>query len=258
MTINEIFPFFLAFASISLGAFFGALGNRLVTVNNKTNWKWAFYILGIVSILSGVIGCIFIKSESIFLYYLTIILLISSGILLIFFTKKYIDIKYIFKTSELYPIINKFTESSDRKAIRLFGGDLNFFGNEPTEMDKNEQYNFLKSLKFKSTLILCEEPGDTSTKIRYGKILQELNNVELRFYHPEEADLLIRGRMKTISGVEKLLIYSKIESGKYHAIETDTANSNGALYNNIWKLIWSLATRLSSQQKTEYKDLYMK
>ena len=103
MTINEIFPFFLAFASISLGAFFGALGNRLVTVNNKTNWKWAFYILGIVSILSGIIGFIFIKSESILLYYLTIILLISSGILLIFFTKKYIDIKYIFKTSELYP-----------------------------------------------------------------------------------------------------------------------------------------------------------
>ncbi len=64
--------------------------------------------------------------------------------------------------------------------------------------------------------------------------------------------------MKTISGVEKLLIYSKIKSGKYLAIETDTANSNGALYNNIWKLIWSLATRLSSQQKTEYKDLYMK
>ena len=82
-----------------------------------------------------------------------------------------------------------------------------------------------------------------------------MKNVELRFYNPNEADLRIRGRLKTFQGVEKLLIYSKIEPKKYHAIETDTANSNGALYNNIWKLAWSLASRLNSKEKSELINL---
>ena len=48
MLLNEIN---LAIIGIVLGAFLGAVGIKLVTDNNKTNWKWAFYIAGGVSIL---------------------------------------------------------------------------------------------------------------------------------------------------------------------------------------------------------------
>lgn len=38
----------LSIAAISLGAFLGALGNKLVTYNSsKTGWKWGFYIFSI-------------------------------------------------------------------------------------------------------------------------------------------------------------------------------------------------------------------
>lgn len=244
----------LAFTTISLGAFLGALGNKLVTHNSQTGWKWAFYVLGILSIIFSVICIIFIKPLEL-IDYAYLIVLFTTGIFLIIFTYKFLDRKYIYKTSELDPIVNSFTTTADTTEIKLFGGDLNFFGNSPTDMDLNNQYNHLKSIAFKKISILCEMPVDISTKVRYGKILHDMKNVELRFYNPNEADLRIRGRLKTFQGVEKLLIYSKIEPKKYHAIETDTANSNGALYNNIWKLAWSLASRLNSKEKSELINL---
>lgn len=124
-------------------------------------------------------------------------------------------------------------------------------------MDINDQYSHLKSLCFRKLLILCEAPADNSTKIRYGKIIQEMRGVELKFYNPDEADLRIRGRLKTLQGVERLLIYSKVDSGLYKTIETDTANSNGALYSNIWRLIWSLAKEPSREQIEEFKSLFI-
>ncbi|MBZ0203273.1 MAG: hypothetical protein K8I03_09695 [Ignavibacteria bacterium] len=157
-------------------------------------------------------------------------------------------IKYIFNIKEIDPVINSFTENSDKQEIKLFGGDLNFFGNGPGEMDLNKQYICLKSLGFNKVLILCSEPQNTTDNIRYGKILNDFKNVEIRYYDPKKADLFIRGRLKTIQGVTKLLIYTKVKKGLYRIIETDTANSNGALYNNIWELAWGLARKLSTTE----------
>lgn len=257
METSTLTQFFLAFATTTLGTFLGALGNKLVTYNSQTKWKWAFYLLGIFSLVSLPLYLLISGTDNLlFIDYFTLLVLGISAICLIAFTAKFLDRKFIFKTSELDSIINKFTSLSDHNEIRLFGGDLNFFGNGPHEMDQNSQYNHLKSIGFKKISILCEEPRDVYTKIRYGKILYEVNGATLKFYNPDEADLLIRGRMKTIQGVEKLMIYAKIESGKYQTIETDTANSNGALYNNIWKLIWSQATPLDNKQKEEYVHVF--
>ncbi len=254
--METLTQYLLVIAGISFGAFFGSLGSKLVSIEYRTNWKWAFYIWGSLVVVGPLIYLLVDKLDGNIIDYITIILSIISGALLIVFTRIKLDKKYIYKSSELDPIINKFTSLADRSEIRLFGGDLNFFGNAPSEMDGNTQYNYLKSLDFKKTLILCEEPRNSATKIRYGKICSELKGVELRFYRPEEADLMIRGRMKTVQGVERLLIYNKMKSATYQTIETDTANSNGALYNNIWKLVWSLATKLSQSQKDEYIKLF--
>ena len=86
--------------------------------------------------------------------------------------------------------------------------------------------------------------------------MHELTGVELKFYRPDKADLQIRGRMITIAGAEKLLIYSKLENGYYETIRTDTGHTSGALYGNIWDLIWSLAERLTDAQRNEYIALY--
>jgi len=255
MKSSEFLQYLLAYASIILGAFLGVLGNKLVTHNSQSGWKWAFYLPAIFAFLIIPIYLLIVEEIG-FMDYVIISILVVSSLCLFLFTKRFLDKKSIYKTSELNPIINDFTSLSDHTEIKLFGGDLNFFGNGPSEMDKNIQYNHLKSMNFKKICILCEELGDASTKIRYGKILHEMNGVVLKFYNPDKADLHIRGRMKTLQGVEKLLIYLKIESGKYQTIETDTANSNGALYNNIWKLIWSLANDLSTQQIDEYLAIF--
>jgi hypothetical protein len=256
MNSAEITQLFIGLATVSLGAFLGAVGNRLVSINAQTNWKLAFYTLGVITILATILYfTLYFNSK--FIDYLTVMMLLFSGILLLIFTYLVLDKKFVYKTSELDPIINDFTSLADKTEIRLFGGDLNFFGNALIDMDQNKQYNHLKSLGFKKISVLYEEPRNSVTQIRYGKILYEMNSVEMKFYNPDEADLLIRGRMKTLNGVEKLMIYSKIESGKYQTIVTDTANSNGALYNNIWRLVWSLANKISNQQKSEYTKLYV-
>ncbi len=111
-----------------------------------------------------------------------------------------------------------------------------FFGNSTSDIDGNIQYNYLKALRFNRVLILCEEPNSPETRIRYGKILAEIPHTSLGFYNPELADLRVRGRLIRVNGSTKLLMYTKDKPGYYKAIETDTGNSNGALYNNIWEL----------------------
>jgi hypothetical protein len=251
----ELTDLFLVVATITTGAFLGVLGNRLVAYNSQSKWRFGFYVLGIITFLLIPIY-LFSVDNLVIGDYIMISFLGIPSLCLIIFTIKYLDRKSIFTTKELDPKINDFTSSSDQAEIKLFGGDLNFFGNTPSEMDQNDQYNHLKSLRFKKISILCEEPRSASTKIRYGKILHEMDCTILKFYNPEEADLLIRGRMKTIQGVEKLLVYTKIKTGIYQAIETDTANSNGALYNNIWKLIWSLAIEINNLQREDYIRIY--
>jgi hypothetical protein len=102
-----------------------------------------------------------------------------------------------------------------------------------------------------------KKKNDPSTLIRYGKILHELKNVELRFYKPEEADLQIRGRIKKVNGVEKLLMYTKIRDEKYQALETDTANIGGALYSKIWNLVWNTASTMREDEIEKLKTAYL-
>ena len=138
----------------------------------------------VISILTAILYLILIRNLT-FGDYFGLTLLFISGVCLFIFTKKFLDRRFIYRTNELDPIINDFTLNSDHNEIKLFGGDLNFFGNGPSEMDKNSLYNHLRSLAFKKVSILCEIPSDTPTKIRYGKILQEMHGIELRFYNPE-------------------------------------------------------------------------
>lgn len=254
MSATDFVTLLYASASITAGAFIGVLGNWMVSYKSKTNWKYIFYSLSALSFLLG--AFYFFTYDSIkTIDLIGLSILIISSILLFFLTYIVLDKKTLFKTTELDPIINKFTDLSDRSEIKLFGGDLNFFGNSTTDMDKNNQYSHLKALKIRKVSILCEEPREGSTKIRYGKIMNELNGVELRYYDPDKADLSIRGRLLKNNGVVRLLIYEKIVSGIYKAIETDTANSNGALYNNIWDLTWSLAKVPTEKEKEEYVRL---
>lgn len=93
-------------------------------------------------------------------------------------------------------------------------------------------------------------------KIRYGKILHDMPEAELRYYNPSKPDLELRGRVKILQGVIGLLIYQKIASGRYKAIETNTANSHGALYDNLWKFLWKSAAKPSTDDIKEYKSNY--
>lgn len=179
-----------------------------------------------------------------------------SSVLLFLFTLKNLAGKHQYKTAELDPIVNKFTENADKKNIKLLAGDINFFGNYPQDMDQNSQYNCLRKERFKEIQILCTEPKTNEEKVRYGKIISDFNTVELRYYFPPHADLLIRGRLKTLNNVTHLLIYNKIKSGVYEALESDTANKSGVMYNYIWDLIWSLAKSPSSEELNEYVNLY--
>jgi len=260
MDFNHITTILLSGASISLGAFFGALRSKIFASRNKTKLHYSFYGFSILLFVTSIIFLCKYWNDFFSPNWFGIIVLfiaILSSLALFFLTKKFLVIKDTFHTSELDPIINKFTESADRDEIKLFGGDLNFFGNTPADIDRHPQYSSLRAHQFRRILILCEEPNDNSKKIRYGKILHDMPQTELRFYEPQKADLKVRGRIIKINGSIKLLMYNRIESKVYQALETDTANSNGALYSNIWELIWSLAIVPTAEQRQEYRNLYL-
>lgn len=250
----------LFLGSIGAGSFLGILANRMNANPKENKLHLIFYTFSTVVIISVIVSyLIYFKDYfSPFNWYsiCVSILTIGASISLIFATKKYLIVKSVFHVSELDPIINEFTSNADKNEIKLFGGDLNFFGNSPSEMDLNLQFIHLKSLNFNRIAILCEEPNDISKKIRYGKIYSELRNVELKFYNPEKADLRVRGRIIEFNGSPQLLMYTKYSQGRYQALQTDTANSNGALYRNIWQLTWSMAVAPTQPQIQDYIKIF--
>ncbi len=260
MEFNHVTTILLAGASIILGALFGALRSKIFSAKTKSKLHYPFYLLATI-IFSISILSVIVKWKDFFMpnWYGIIVVIIAfvSSISLFLLTKKHLVVKDIFNTSELDPIINKFTNSADKDEIKLFGGDLNFLGNSPSDIDLHPQYITLRSLRFKNIHILCEKPSDNSIKIRYGKILHDMPQAQIRYYDPDKADLKVRGRIIKINGSIKLLMYNKIQSKIYQAIETDTANSNGALYNNIWDLVWSLAKAPDAKDKQQYIDLFL-
>lgn len=259
MTFEDFIKILLSGGSITLGAFLAAIRSKLSSSNESNNrWHYVFYVLSLI-VIGGAVYAVVRFRDIIFspnwLAIIVIALSVISSLALMWFTWKHLIVKQEYSTSELDPIVNEFTKNADRNLIRLFGGDLNFFGNTPQLMDGNSQYNVLKSVGFKEVEILCEEPPNIQAKIRYGKIMNDMPNVAIKFYNPKNADLLIRGRMKTLQGVTHLLIYTKEKSGLYRALETDTSNANGALYNNIWNLAWSLARPLEPKERKEFTEL---
>jgi len=225
---------------------------------NKPNLilKWILSVLGILVMVFSIAFYFLFKPTKWFEIFQILMLFIAglSAFLIVIFSptiRKYLSSKKINK------IINKVTNTSDRNNMKLLGGDLNFFGTEINQMESNSQYLCLKSKSFYKIHILCENPKMLETKIRYGKILSDFGEtVELKFYNPDIADLRIRGRLFERTGVKKILMFTKKTSSKYKLIATDTASENGALYNNIWDLIWSLAITPSDSDKQEYVQLY--
>jgi hypothetical protein len=259
MIFDDVIKILLFGGSITLGAFLAAVRSKLSSSNEKNKLHYVFYVIAGMVVVGAIIATLIYwteLNEPNWLGIIVIVLSVISSGALVWFTAKYIFGKDHYKTEELDPIVNSFTSNADKHNIKLLAGDLNFFGNTPQDMDKNSQYNCLPIEGFKSIQILCTEPATNVEKIRYGKILSDFPMIQLRYYTPPSADLLVRGRMKTLNNVTHLLIYNKVKSGVYKALETDTANSNGALYNHIWNLIWALAAMPSNNQLEEYQNLF--
>ncbi len=259
MTYDNLLKLLLAGASLCLGAYLAAIRSRISSLKIRNSLHYSFYVVSFLIFTSSLVTIFLQWNKLIEPDWFGIIVLVAaltSSILLFLFTKRSIVGKHQYKTKELDPIVNAFTENADKKNIKLLAGDINFFGNYPKDMEENSQYKCLKKESFREIQILCIEPTTNEGKTRYGKIISDLPGVELKYYNPPQADLLIRGRLKTLNNVTHLLIYKKIESGIYEALELDTANSSGALYNYIWNLIWELAKSPSQEQLREYINLY--
>jgi hypothetical protein len=256
MTLENYTRIILSGLSILIGTILGILRSKIFSSKNKNRLYYYFYSLCIL-ILIVISFCLIQTWHKLFYppnWFSIIIIAVAIGfiILLFFITKKFLIIKDIFHTSELDPIVNSFTAKADRSKIKLFGGDLNFLGNTPEEINGNLQYSKLREMNFRRVMIICEAPVNPTQAIRYGKILSEISGVELRFYNPEKANLQVRGRMIKLNGSVRLLMYKRIESKVYKPIETDTSDSDGALYNNIWDLVWELATTPTSHEIDSY------
>lgn len=265
MTLDNLLKLLLAGASLCLGSYLTALRAKLMSNKRKNNLHIVFYIVTVTLIMISCLTVFNYGHELLFeeenfkpnYFAICIILLcFASAVLLFLFTKKNLIGNFQYKTSQLDPVVNKFTSNADKNNIKLLAGDINFFGNSPSEMESNAQYNALRKEGFREIQILCWKPITNDSKIRYGKIQNDLTNVEFRYYNPPKADLKIRGRLKTLNNVTHLLMYNKIASGLYEALEIDTANSNGALYSHLWELVWETAEKPSEEELEGFRNLY--
>jgi len=255
MTIDDANQFLNPLAFVTLGTVLGAILNKIFASLDKNRLYWFFYGYSILC------GCFLAYSAVATSYaaingtwYFTLI----CNLALVAITRFYLKKKNIYKTSELDNVINDFTGKADKDYINLLCGDINFFGDGPNEMDKHAQYTYLRTARFKEINILCFPPKNNSERIRYGKILADMQGVKMRYYQPNEANLSLRGRITRYQGGDRLLMYFKISKQTYQAIETDTANSNGALYKNIWNLIWDLAKVPDQAELQQFMDLAKK
>lgn len=270
MILDDAIKILLAGASLCLGSYLTALRSKITTEKIKNRLHYAFYVVTGVFFFGSILTLAYYWNSLLYAvnengeenidpnYFALIIicLCITASVFLFLFTRKHLIGKHQYKTPELDPIVNKFTTNADKNNIKLLAGDINFFGNSPKDMDSNSQYDCLKKEGFREIHILCWKPKTADEKLRYGKIINDLPQATLKYYNPPQADLRIRGRLKTLNNVSHLLIYKKVQSGIYEALVTDTANSDGAMYNHLWNLIWELAQDPSPEELSEYKDLY--
>jgi len=188
MNLDDFIKIITIFPSLAIGMTFGILRSKFFASKYSEGLYKIFIGFSIFLLLISLGGMCYYWSElvnnEVEVKYFEFVIL-SLGVIcspiLFLVTRKYLFEKNIFKTSELDPIINKFTSDADKNKIKLFGGDLNFFGNTPSEMNSNSQYIHLRSSNFKRVLILCESPKNKIQKIRYDKILSDISGAELRF-----------------------------------------------------------------------------
>lgn len=251
MISNEFFLNIILFVG---GGFVGLLNNILTTKGGfSKKWQSLIYIIATIAIILGIIG--------IFLGYLTYSIAAIIIGLIDFFGSYFLlnKIDSTCKTKDLVPKVIKFTETAHKDEIRLWAGDLDFFGNDITEMENNSQYIQLKNKNFDKICILCKRPkiNDTKTIRRYGKMLTDFNDVvEFKFYNDSSPDLHIRGRIKRklCPDVFVSLIYEKIDTNKYKTIEEDVTKSDSSeVYLKIWDLSWRKAKVITINEINEYK-----
>ncbi|HRF77698.1 MAG TPA: hypothetical protein PLB46_14065 [Chitinophagales bacterium] len=138
--MDNLIKIILTCGSISLGALLGVLRSKIFASKENNKLHYFFYGYSIVSALTCLIVSVMywnqMDSFSIGVLIATFVL----SILLWLATNKFLFFKNIFKSTELDTPVNKFTSNADKNDIKLFGGDLNFFGNSPSEIDNNSQY----------------------------------------------------------------------------------------------------------------------
>jgi len=85
--------------------------------------------------------------------------------------------------------IHRYTElAASNTTVRIWGGDINFFGECTSKTDDiktNASYLQLKKLAKERKLkiqILCKKPEDNNYKLRIGFLVKNLPNVEFAFY----------------------------------------------------------------------------
>jgi hypothetical protein len=259
MTLDNLLKIILAGGSLTAGAFLTALRAKLANTRKKNWLHIIFYVVAGVVIIGTVVSIIDFWSEIMAPdWYAIVVVLIalSFSIALVWVTTKFLTGKYQFTTTELDPVVNAFSRNADKGNIKLLAGNLDFFGRSEHEIDRHSQYICLREESFRQIQILCTSPITNEDKMRYGKILTDFSTVELRYYKPPAADLKVRGRIKTLNNVTRLLIYSKVDGHRYEALELDTADTSGALYSHLWNLIWEMAEAPTTAQLNEYRNFY--
>ena len=172
----------------------------------------------------------------------------------------------IYADEEINKPIIEFTNYAKEIGLKLFGGDLNFFG-YVSSMDKNEQFFQLRNKKFHSIQVLCDNPKNisdpdkkTEAIVRYGKLFCTfVGVVELRYYGKAAPDLSIRGRIKyDFNGTPRVLLYHKIAPGKFKPIEYTPLDRENNFYVELFDHLWKHATKdeaIKNDCEAKYKAL---
>lgn len=236
--------FFLTGSSLTLIARFHTVKSWVSTIV-----KYAFPAVAIICFTIALFGFFQSPAQSIVVLFLSIVF-------------GYVSYHYIFQTpyysvAKLTPKVIAFTKDADKDILKLIGGDFDFFGQTPDDISKNTQFKDLKERGFTRIEILCKWPEVNMVKVRYGKLLADLGNVEIRCYDKCSTDLKIRGRIKKDHmGIEKMLIYQKVRDDGYQAIETDYNEEQCQLYLRIWNALWINAKVVDNTLKGEWINLY--
>lgn len=257
--LENLLKIILAGGSLTAGAFLTALRSKLASSKKKNLLHVSFYLVAAFVIISVLVTSYMYKSIIFEPYWFAIIVMIValvSSFALIWVTHRFLTWKSQYSSKELDPVVNKFSVNADKDNIKFLAGNLDFLGTSAQQIDSHLQYKCLREMSFSRIQVLCKPPISNEDKMRYGKIISDFPAIELRYYNPPIADLKVRGRIKTLNNVTRLLIYNKVLHDQYEALELDTAETDGARYTHLWNLIWEIASVPTPIQLNEYRNFY--